>query len=116
MKHKGTKEYFAKTLDNIRATERCYGPANFSFSLTMNPNSDHFLAAFISQGREAEELKGLQVWESKDEEELLTLRPGKIRGNLECLYFVHQKTDVNDDTCSFHPYCRRTPLEDWSRW
>ena len=116
MKHKGTREYFAKALDNIRATERCYGPANFSFSLSMNANSDHFLATFISQGRESEELKGLQVWESKDEEELLTLRPGKTRVGLECGYYVHQKTDVKDDSCMFHPHCSRTPLQDWSRW
>ena len=116
IKHKGTKEYFTKACDDIRAIERCYGPANFSFSLTMNTDSDHFLASFISQNRESEELKGLQVWESQDEVELLTLRPGKVKGQVDCGYYVHQKTDVSDDTCIFHPNCKRTPLQDWSRW
>ena len=116
MKHKGTREYFSKILDDICATESLYGPATFSFSLTMNANSEHFLAAFISQNRETEVLNGVQVWDSKEEDEMLKLRRGKTKSNGGSGYFVHQKTDVEDNSCRFHPHCKRTPLQDWSRW
>ena len=115
MKRKGTREYFMKKLRNICAMERCYGPATFSFSLTMNANSEHFLAAFISQNRETEVLNGVQVWDSTEEDKMLKLRRGKTKPNTGSGYFVHQKTEVEDASCRFHTHCKRTPLQDWSR-
>ena len=116
MKHKGTIEYSRKTLDNIKAAERSYGPATFSFSMTMNAESDHFLAAYVAQNGELEQFQGLQVWDAKDEKELLTVRPGRTIGDLECGYFVHQKTGVRYDSCKFHTHCKRSPLQDWAGW
>lgn len=117
MKHKGTKEYFEKTRDDIRAMERCYGPANFSFSTTMNAESCHFLAAFVAQSGESDGLEDLQVWDHQDELELLTLRPGMQHDFLESDgYFVHQKSDTRYDNCMGHTHCRRSPLQDWGRW
>ena len=116
MKHKGTAEYFAKAVDNTRAIQRCYGPATFSFSTTMNTESDHFLAAFISQSRESQEFKDVQVWDHGDEIELLTLRPGKTEDAHDVGYYVHLKSDVRYDSCNYHTHCNRTPLNDWGRW
>ena len=117
MKHKGTKEYFEKARDDIKAMERCYGPANFSFSATMNAESCHFLAAFVAQSGETDGFEDLQVWDHQDELELLTLRPGMSHDDLESAgYFVHQKSSTRYDNCMGHTNCRRSPLQDWGRW
>ena len=116
MKHKGTQEYYSKSANDIAAMARCYGPANFAFSSTMNANSPHFLAAFIAQGGETDGLSHLQVWDHQDEREMLTLQPGKEYAVGEVGYFVHERSGVRYDNCKFHTNCKRTPLADWGRW
>ena len=116
MKHKGTTEYFTKIEDDIRAIDRCYGPPTFSFSTTMNRESEHYLANFVSQSREFAELKDVQVWDHSDEVELLSVRPGKTVNDDDVGYYVHQKSNIRYDNCCFHINCKRSPLQDWSRW
>ena len=113
----GRKEFFAKRASDLRAIATNLGPATLSFTTSTSFGSDHHLACFVSQRRHVEEHKDCQVWYNKDEEELLTARsPHAARTEEGKGYFVHERTDVSEDTCKFHNYCRRTPLQNFSRW
>ena len=52
-----------------------------------------------------EEYSRLQVWDHREEKELLILRPGYGLESVEDTYFVHEKTEVADDNCMFHNFC-----------
>ena len=112
----GQKEFLAHKADNLQAMAMNLGPATFSFSVTLNTSSEHHLACFVSQRRYMEEYSRLQVWDHREEKELLILRPGYGLESVEDTYFVHEKTEVADDNCMFHNFCRRSPLENYGRW
>ena len=113
----GRKEYFSRISNDLRAMEASLGPATLSFTTSMGFGNDHHLACFVSQRRHMEEHKDSQVWHHMDEEELLSTRSGHAdQVQEDAGYFVHERTDVQDDNCKYHNFCKRTPLQNFSRW
>ena len=113
----GQKEFFNKKACDLKAIAENLGPPTISFTTSMGFGTDHHLACFVSQRRHKEEYKNCQVWDCKDEETFLNVRSGHVATVDEATgYYVHERTDKLDDNCKFHKYCRRSPLQNFSRW
>ena len=110
----GTSAYYSQVRANLVTLGCWLGPATFFISRSFNPFSEVMLAAWCSHTAGVEG-KVEKVWHLGSEQQLLTLRPGRELENTGHLgvYYVHCRSQVEEDSCPFHTWCSRKPLEEW---
>ena len=110
----GTTDYHRKVKSDLATMARWNAPPHLHCSISFDPLSELMLATRIShdagvEGREE------QVWSRGSEQRRLTPRPGRDQdpGLLEQtpVFFVHCKTEQQNDSCPFHEFCDRQPAE-----
>ena len=109
MSHQGSDAYYSKIGKDLETLHKWRGPAAYNLTLSMSVGTADLLGTRVShqagvEGREE------QVWHSTTEQEHLTLRPGKELPPSG--FFVHTRTSVKSDSCPYHCFCSRTPLDD----
>ena len=111
----GSYAYLQSKREDLAALRRWIGPPIFSTTLSMSAASPDLLATAVSheaglEGRYEE------VWHVRDERERLHPRAGKAEPAVTEAYIIHTRSRIEDDSCPYHPYCARTPLEDKREW
>ena len=113
----GTSAYYGRLRANLVALGRWQGPPMFYISVSSNTGSELMLANAVSHtaGVKGKEEK---VWHRGSEQQLLTPRPGREQedAGLQSSYFVHCRSAQEEDSCPFHAFCSRRPLEEWREW
>ena len=110
--HPGSKAYYWKREMDLQAEVEWRGPAVVFLSLSTNAGTNDALGTWVSH-QAGVEGNDVQVWHTGDEKARLTVRMGKVRPSGVQDHFVHSRTEVEDDTCPFHLFCSREPLENW---
>ena len=110
--HPGTKSYYWKRDQDMQAETLWRGPPIVFLSLSTNAGTNDALGTWVSH-KAGVEGKDVQVWHTGDERARLTVRMGRTQPSAVQDHFVHSRTQVQDDTCPFHLYCSREPLENW---
>ena len=103
--HPGTKAYLGDFRQDLLAMARWRHPPSLFLTFSTNVGTPDFLGAWVSHvaGVASEEV---QVWAAVDETERLGGGGGE-----EGEYFVHERCEEQQGTCTLHPHCSRTPLE-----
>ena len=103
----GTKSYMERLRKELEVLRKWMRPACWFITSSLSTATMDLLGTFVShQGRSG------SVWHSTDEWKRLTPREGRAEP-VEEGYWVHQASEVYDDTCPFHPKCARISLEAW---
>ena len=110
----GTSYYHKGLRGKMETLGWWLGPPTFSVSVSFDPSSERMLSTWISHTAGVEG-RMEKVWHVGSEQERLTLRPGKVQehASLQGLYSVHCRSEVEDDSCPFHTFCSRRPVEEW---
>ena len=111
----GSFAYLQSKREDLAALRRWLGPPFLSLTFSMSAATLDLLGTAVSH------LAGVEgwdeeVWHVNDEFERLPTRPGKAEPPLTAAYFVHSRSQVEDDSCPYHPFCARTPLEERREW
>ena len=110
----GTSAFYGRHRANLVAMDRWKGPAMFFISASFDPHSEVMLATWVSHtaGVDGKEEK---VWHYGSEKQLLAPRLGREQeeAGLQSSYYVHCRSEQEEDSCPFHPYCSRRPLGEW---
>lgn len=110
----GTSSYYHGLRDKLVTLCQWRGPPTFSVSVSFNPSTELMLSTWVSHtgGVEGRQEK---IWHVGSEEQELSLRPGKERESQPSSgsFYVHCKSEEEDDNCPYHSFCRRQSVEEW---
>ena len=110
----GTSSYYHGLHGNLTTMRKWLGPPYFFISASFDPTSKLMLSTWVSHtaGVEGRQEK---VWHVGSEQQLLTLRPGREEEDIHIgdVFYVHCRSNVEDDSCPYHRFCCRRPLEEW---
>ena len=107
----GTKAYLKKLRKDLAVLRKWLGPACWFITSSLSMATMDLLGTFVSHQAGVEGRKE-SVWHSVDEWKRLSPREGRAEPRDEG-YWVHQASEVEDDTCPFHHKCARISLESW---
>ena len=110
--HPGSKAYYWKRERDLEAESSWRGPPVVFLSLSTNAGTKDALGTWVSH-QAGMEGNDQQVWHTGHERARLTLRMGRMQPSGSMGHYVHTRTEVEDDTCPFHLFCSREPLENW---
>ena len=110
----GTSSYYRGLHYNLTTMRQWLGPPHFFISASFDPTSKLMLSTWVSHTAGVEG-KQEKVWHVGSERQLLALRPGREQENMEReeTFYVHCRSEVEDDSCPYHNFCCRQPVEEW---
>ena len=111
----GSYAYLQSKREDLAALRRWLGAPFLSITLSMSAATSDLLGTAISH-QAGVEGRNEQVWHVRDESEKLHPRAGKTKPAVTDAYFIHTRSQIEDDSCPYHPYCARTSLEDRREW
>ena len=111
----GSFAYLQSKREDLAALRRWLGPPFLSLTFSMSAATLDLLGTAVSHQAGVEGVDE-EVWHVYDEWERLNTRPGKAEPPLTAAYFIHSRSQVEDDSCPYHPFCARTPLEERREW
>ena len=111
----GSYAYLQSKREDLAALRRWLGAPFLSITLSMSAATSDLLGTAISH-QAGVEGRNEQVWHVRDESEKLHPRAGKAKPAVTDAYFIHTRSQIEDDSCPYHPYCARTSLEDRREW
>ena len=108
---RGSKEYFAKAMNDIAVKCDVIGSPQIFFTFSNNSRWDVTLSTALSQD-------SYNVWHKRDEQNMLTLLQGFVLpDDLAEKYYVHigdederYMGNIPQDQCMYHPNCSRVPM------
>ena len=111
----GSYAYLQSKREDLAALRRWLGPPFLSLTFSMSAATTDLLGTAVShqagvEGRQEE------VWHVESERERLETRAGKAEPAFTGAYFLHTRSDLEDDNCPYHLHCARTLLEERREW
>ena len=111
----GSFAYLQSKREDLAAMRRWLGPPFLSLTFSVSAATTDLLGTAVShlagvEGRHEE------VWHIESERERLHIRAGKAEPALTAAYFLHTRSNLEDDNCPYHLHCARTPLEERREW
>ena len=107
----GTKAYMERLQRELAVLRKWLRPACWFITSSQSTATRDLLGTFVSHQAGVEGRRE-SVWHSVDEWKKLTPREGREEP-VEEGYWVHQASEVENDSCPFHPKCARISLEAW---
>ena len=110
----GTSPYYRGLHFKLNTMRQWLGPPQFFISASFNSTSKLMLSTWVSHTAGVEG-KQEKVWHVGSERQLLALRPGRGQENVDMgdFFYVHCRSEVEDDSCPYHTFCCRRPVEEW---
>lgn len=106
----GTSAYQAALRHDLDAMTVWHGPPLLFLTVSCPAQDETWLGTRVSHWAQTNNIPW-QVWHAADERALLAVRPLKQPPALSDVSWVHRRSAFEDDTCPYHTFCQRIPLQ-----